>query len=274
LEEPTKSGFPQDGSAPQEQTVFTIEDVEEQVTVTPAARSAREGELDVVEAAAREFGDEYSLMGGGLTGVFWSCVIYVGQFNLLHLLVDQPKLIEALCEKILAGNIEGIRRLAETGADVVRLDDAMATAEMISVEHYERFCLPHMKAMVDEIHRLGMKALAVYFGGVMDRLEQIASLGADALQVECSMKGYVNDIDAIVEAIGDRVTLCANIDPGWCLEKGTDEELEAEMRRQVAAGRKAKGFILAAASPITPGTSLARLQKFFELCHEIGRPAG
>jgi len=274
LEEPTKSGFPQDGSAPQEQTVFTIEDVEEQVTVTPAARSAREGELDVVEAAAREFGDEYSLMGGGLTGVFWSCVIYVGQFNLLHLLVDQPKLIEALCEKILAGNIEGIRRLAETGADVVRLDDAMATAEMISVEHYERFCLPHMKAMVDEIHRLGMKALAVYFGGVMDRLEQIASLGADALQVECSMKGYVNDIDAIVEAIGDRVTLCANIDPVWCLEKGTDEELEAEMRRQVAAGRKAKGFILAAASPITPGTSLARLQKFFELCHEIGRPAG
>jgi len=272
LDEPSKSGFPHDESAPQAQTVFTIDDVERRVAVTPVARLAREGELDAVEAAVREFGNEYSIVGGGLTGVFWSCIVHVGQLNLLSMLIDQPKVIDALCERILAGNLEGIRRLAETGADVVRLDDAMASAEMISVAHYERFCLPYMKAMVDEIHRCGMKAVVIYFGSVMDRLEQIASLGADALQVECSMKGYVNDIDVIAETIGDRVALFSNIDPVWCLEKGTDEELEAEIRRQVAAGRKAKGFLLAPASPITPGTPLARVQKFIELSRAIGRP--
>ena len=270
LDEPTKCGYAYDGSAPQTQSVFTIEDVERQITVTPAAELAREGELDAVEAVAREFGNEVAIVGGGLTGVFWTCVVYVGQLRLLSMLIDQPKLIDALCERILQVDIEGIRRLAETGADIVRLDDAMATGEMISVAHYERFSLPYMKAMVDEVHRLGMKAVAIYFGSVMDRLEQIASLGADALQVECSMKGYINNIDTIAETIGDRVTLFSNIDPVWCLEKGSDAELEAEIRRQVAAGRKARGFILAPASPITLDTPLPRVQKFIHLCRTIG----
>jgi hypothetical protein len=37
--------------------------------------------------------------------------------------------------------------------------------------------------MVKEIHHLGHKAILIYFGGIADRLEQIASIGADALQV-------------------------------------------------------------------------------------------
>ena len=270
LDEPSRSGYAQDGAAPQEQTVFDIKDIDEQITVTPAAELAREGELDAVEAVVREFGDEVAIVGGGATGVFWTCVVYVGQLRLLSMLIDQPKLIDALCERIVQVDIEGIRRLAETGADIVRLDDAMATGEMISVAHYERFSLPYMKAMVDEVHRLGMKAVAIYFGSVMDRLEQIASLGADALQLECSMKGYINNIDTIAETIGDRVTLFSNIDPVWCLEKGSDAELEAEIRRQVAAGRKARGFILAPASPITLDTPLPRVQKFIHLCRTIG----
>ena len=86
------------------------------------------------------------------------------------------------------------------------------------------------------------------------------------------MKGYVNDMETTARTIGDRMTLMSNIDPIGVLQDGTDDEMDAEIRRQVAAGRHARGFILAPSSPITPSTPLPRVQRFIQRCHELGRP--
>ena len=144
---------------------------------------------------------------------------------------------------------------------------------MISVAHYERFSLPAMSALVDEIHRLGHKAIVIYFGGIADRLDQVASIGADGLLVETSMKTYINDIGDFTARIGDRTTLFGNIDPVGVIQNGSDEEMEAEIRRQVDAGRRGRGFILSPASPLTPSTPIDRIQRFIELGTEIGRSA-
>jgi len=118
---------------------------------------------------------------------------------------------------------------------------------------------------VREIHRLGHKAVLIYFGGVADRLEQIASIGADGLSVETSMKNYVNDIGEICGRVGNRVSIFGNIDPVGVLEKGTDGQLAAQVKRQLEAGRRARGFVLCTGSPITPGTPLERVRRFIEL---------
>jgi uroporphyrinogen-III decarboxylase len=86
------------------------------------------------------------------------------------------------------------------------------------------------------------------------------------------MKGYVNDIDAIARRIGDRVSLFANIDPVGVLEKGSDTELEREIARQVQAGRRARGFLVSPASPITPGTPLGRVCRFIDVARAAGGP--
>lgn len=125
--------------------------------------------------------------------------------------------------------------------------------------------------MVKEIHRLCKKAILIYFGGVMDRLELIVSTGADGLLCETSMKNYKNEIYQIVEKVGDKIVIFGNIDPIKILEKGTDFELEDEIKRQVEAGKRAKGFIISTGSPITPGTSLERIRKFIDLGRKIGK---
>ena len=48
------------------------------------------------------------------------------------------------------------------------------------------------------------------------------------------------------------------------------EEINAEITRQVEAGRSARGFLLSTASPITPATPLARVQRFLELGRQLG----
>ena len=87
------------------------------------------------------------------------------------------------------------------------------------------------------------------------------------------MKGYTNDIAQIVPAIGDRVTLFGNIDPVGCIQDGTSEHLEAEVRRQVEAGRRGRGFVISPASPITPSTPLSRVRRFIDFCIEHGAPS-
>jgi uroporphyrinogen decarboxylase len=185
------------------------------------------------------------------------------------MLRSDPEFMDYICARITEQNVEHIRALAAQGGDGIYIDDATATSDMISAKHYERFSLPYMKAMVDEIHRLGHKAIIIYFGGIADRLEQLASVGADGLSMETTMKGYVNDIDEIARAIGSRMTLFGNIDPLGILQDATDTELESEMRRQADAGRQGRAFIMSTGSPITPDTPLSRVQRFLELGRQI-----
>ena len=267
---PMTPGHAGDDRANQTQYVFDRKDVDELVTAAAARDALAAGCNDYLDAAVAALGEEYFIISGGVAGTIWTAGQYVGQTNLFAMLIDRPRLVEHLCEKVLEQNIERIRRFAAAGGDAIYVDDATATSDMISPAHYERFSLPYMREMVREIHALGQKAIVIYFGGVSDRLEQIASIGADGLCVETSMKGYVNDIAAIAGTIGGRVSLFGNIDPVWVLERASEEDLAAEVRRQVAAGRKARGFVISPASPITPATPLARVRRFVELARELG----
>jgi uroporphyrinogen-III decarboxylase len=259
------SGHPVDYRANETQYVFDRKDADERIKVTKAEKIVASGCNDYIEAAVAAFGNDRFLMAGGVVGILWSCHGHVGQTNMLAMLVQQPDLVEYMSKKLLEQTIESIRAFASAGTDAIYIDDAMGTSDVISPAHYERFCLPYVREMVSEIHNLGHKAIVIYFGGVADRLDLIASTGADGLSVETTMKNYVNDMGEIAETIGDRISLFGNLDPIRVLEKGTDEALRAEVKRQAKAGRKARGFIMCTGSPVTPRTPLARVQRFIEL---------
>ena len=267
-----RSGHAFDDRANETQYVFDRRDVREQVRITPAGRLIALGVNDFIEAVVAGFGREHFILSGGVAGSLFMCSLYVGLTNLFAMLVERPDLIDYLCRKVLEQNIETIRQLAAAGGDGIYVDDAFAGCDMISVRHYERFCLPYTQAMVCEIHRLGHKAIVIYYGGVADRLDAIASTGADGVQMETSMKGYVNDIKAAARQIGQGVTLFGNLHPIRILQDATDRELAAEMQRQAVAGRAGRGFIMATGSPITPATPLSRVRRFLELGCQMAVP--
>jgi len=259
------SGHAMDYAANETRRVFDRADIDARARATPAEEIRAGGCFDYLDAMVAEFGPEHYILSGGVVGTIYSAGHYTGQSNLFAMLIEEPDLVDHLCKRILEQNIEQIRALATSGGDAIYIDESTATSDMISPAHYERFCLPYLREMVREIHRLGIQAIVLYFGGVMDRLQQIAAAAADGLSVETSMKGYVNDIGAIAKRIGNRVSLFGNIDPIGVLQNGTDEELTTEITRQAEAGRRARGFLTCTGSPITPGTPLARIQRFIAL---------
>jgi uroporphyrinogen-III decarboxylase len=260
--------------ANEEPRVRCAKDIPEQVHVGDPDAEIAAGANDYLDAAIAEFGADQFILSGGVTAPFYKCSHYLGLTNLYAAMLETPELVDTLIDRLLEQDLAEIRRLAAAGGDGIFLDDATATSDMISVRHYERFCLPHTRRLIDEIHALGHKAIVIYFGGIADRLEPIASLGADGLVMECSMKGYVNDIDATVESIGDRITLFSNIDPVGVIQSGTPDVLRSEIARQCAAGRKGRGFVVSPSSPITPATRLERIQQFLALAKELGVTAG
>lgn len=270
LDEPTNSGHATDYRANETQFVFDKQDADTHIHIVKAERMLADGANDYIDAVLARFGREEFVVSGGVVGTLYSCHNYVGLTNLYAMLVEAPELIEHMSRRILEQNVEVIRRLAAAGGDAIYIDDAMTTNDMISVTHYERFCLPYIAAMVDEIHRLGQKAIVIYFGGIADRLDLIAATGADGLSCETTMKGYVNDIGEFARRIGDRMTLFGNIDPVGVLQGASDAALEAEVRAQIQRGGAARGFISCTGSPITPSTPVSRVRRFIELAHRHG----
>jgi uroporphyrinogen decarboxylase len=159
--------------------------------------------------------------------------------------------------------------MKQAGTDMIFIDDATATKDMISVKMYREFSLPYLTRLVDEIHNLGMKAVLIYFGGISDRVEDILGAGADGLLMETSMKSFVNDLDSIAAQVNNRTLMFGNLNPREDVELKSDAELEAAMSRQIAVGKKYGRFVVSAGSPLTPGTSLARMQKYIELSRSL-----
>jgi len=251
------------------QRVFDRADVDSQVIPTPAEKRLEWGDYDFIREASRTFGDRKFIMNG-VVGTFYQCTHYVGETNLFLMLHEKPDLIEYLSARLLERTIEGIRALAAAGDDAIYIDDALTTSDLVSPQFYERFSLPYVRPMVEEIHRLGRKAVLIYFGGIADRLDQIASLGADSLSFETTMKSYVNDLGEIAEKIGKRLCLWGNIDPVRVVQDGTDQELRQAIEEQVAIGRCLGRFIVSTGSPITPRTPIPRVRRFIDLGRQIG----
>jgi uroporphyrinogen-III decarboxylase len=269
LNAPASGDHVGDGQANERRYIFSEADIEARLPIVLAAQQIAAGANDYVEAIVTLFGQSEFVISGGVVGTLYSCHWHVGLSNLFSMILEEPDLIEALSERILLQNFETIRRFAAAGGDAIYIDDATATSDMISPAHYRRFSLPRMKAMVEEIHRLGHKAIVIYYGGVMDRLDLIADTGADGFLYEASMKGFVNDTAEIARCIGNRMTLFSNIDPLGILQNGSEDDLKSEISRQLEAGRAARGFIISTASPITPATPLSRVRRFLELAREV-----
>ncbi|MCL2665081.1 MAG: uroporphyrinogen decarboxylase family protein, partial [Defluviitaleaceae bacterium] len=195
---------------------------------------------------------------------FYSNAYHVGMTNLYVMLHEEPELVKYISGLVLEQNIEIIRMFASADIDAIFIDDATATCDMISRGMYEEFSLPYLIPQVNEIKRLGKKAMLTYFGGIADRADLIADTGADILTMECSMKGYVNDYAAVSKKIKG-MCLAGNLNPYDHIEIASDELLAEKINGMVAAGAEYGKYFTSTGSPLTPNTPVSRIQRYIEL---------
>jgi len=203
-----------------------------------------------------------------ITSPLQQCVSIWGFEGFMLMLNDNPELIKYTCERLTSLLDYTIKEKKILGAEAVWIEECYI--DMISPGMFREFNMPYITRVVEMIKIAGMKSVYYHTGDPWGKLEQILSVGADAVSFEESKKNFTIDIEDIVDAVQGRCTILGNLDATSFLPVCTDEELKAEVARLIFAGRKNKNrFVVSMGSPVTPGTSVEKVRLYCDLVHEM-----
>ena len=224
--------------------------IDELLANRKAASLASRGDMRLVEAIVRAGGDDYFIYTGG-AAPFWSLyglIDFEGMMTALH---DAPDDVLYMMDCLLEQVLEYAQAFKDAGGHGIRIEECLASADVISARMYERFALPYEEKLFVELRRMGLKTILYFCGDVMPRLPALRQLPVDALMVEESKKDFIIDIGEVRKGVGPDMCLLGNIDAYEVVEKATEAELEAEIARQVRVAGVEGGFIVGVGSPLT-----------------------
>lgn len=249
----------------------TFSEIEEAITepsVLDAEEYRRSGLADLADRILSEFGDDlFPIYSVG--SPLWMCYSLWGFEGMMRMVAEQPELVEFACERFLLRACRQVRVAAVLGCAGVWIEECMT--DMISPVAFDRLSAPYVRRLCEEIHSAGMKSIYYFCGNPADRWEAILSVPFDAISLEESKKGFVIEIEDVVEKIGGRRVVFGNLDAIRTLQDGTDDELRDEIERQICAGRaNGSRFVVSLGSPVTPLTSVQRVRLYCDIAREVG----
>jgi hypothetical protein len=252
----------------------TKEEVDERIPTPPALDLAAweaTGRGDLAAAMLAEFGAELYPMWY-VAAPLWCCYRLWGFEGMMTFVARRPDLVAYACGRFLAAGIRTVRIGAALGAAGVWVEDCLT--DMIGPTAFEQLNLRYLRPLLEEIRALGLKSIYYFCGSPAGKWEQLCSAGVDALAFEESKKGFLIDIEDVVTRVEGRCTVLGNLDAMSMLGSASEAELRAEIRRQIAAGRRnGSRFIMSIGSPVTPGTPACRVRLYCDLVRELGRIA-
>lgn len=249
----------------------TLDQIDELIPVTSdfdSGKAVEDGRMDLSSMLVKEFSSLYPLyhIGSPLS----ACATLWGIEGMMIKIATESELVKHACKRYLESNINIVQKAASMGAKGIWIEECYT--EMISPEAFKTLNVPFMRQLINEIRSAGLKSIYYYTGNPAKKMDYIVSVGSDALAFEESKKNFIIDIEDIVEVINKRCTILGNLDSISILQDGTEEQLRAEISRQIAAGRRnGSRFIMSLGSPITPITPVERVRLYCDLVHELGK---
>ena len=273
LRPPVVGGWrgPQDrpGPAPPcPETCAQIDDLIGEPEALDASRWLAEGAGDFPAMMAGEFGERLFPFAH-VNSPLWSSHGLWGFEKFMTQIADRPDLVAHACRRCLQHARRAVRQAALIGAAGIWIEECFT--DMISPDAFARLNVPFLGELVEEIRGAGMKSIYYFCGNPAGKWDMLLDVEADALSLEEGKKGFRIDIEEVVQRVQGRCTVFGNLDAVGVLQNGSDEQLRAEIRRQIAAGRQnASRFVMSIGSPVTPGTPVERVRLYCEIVHELG----
>lgn len=224
-----------------------------------------EGSNDVALAAKERLGILTYGASGSPLSLLHGVLSYEG---MMILLATRPDLAVHAGRRFLKNNVTRLHEQAELGIDAIWIEELFT--DQISPELFRDINLPLLQESTAAIRRFGLKSIYYFCGDPNGRLDLILQAGADAVHFEESKKGFTIDIEDVVALVDGRCTVFGNLDSIGVLQDGSEQALEAEVRRQLDAGRRNRGrFVMSTGSPITPDTPVERVKLYTDLVREM-----
>jgi uroporphyrinogen decarboxylase len=174
------------------------------------------------------------------------------------LMYGDPPLWDGLLARLAVVSREFLRVQIEAGAAAVQLFDSWAGT--LSRADYERFVLPHSRAVLEPLAGLVPR---IHFGvGTGELLASMRAAGSDVVGVDWRVR-----LDEAAHRLGPGAVVQGNLDPA--LLRADWPVIEAAVRRVVAEGRAASGHIFNLGHGVPPDTDPDVLTRIVELVHSL-----
>ena len=229
------------------------------------------GDMRLVEAIVREEGADYFIYTGA-SAPFWALyglIDFEGMMTALH---DTPADVRYMMDMLLDQTLEQAQSFKNAGGHAIRVEECLASADLISNKMYEEFALPYEEKLFTALRAMGLKTILYFTGDVMPRLPALRQLPIDGLMVEESKKDFIVDIGEVREAVGPNLCLLGNLDSYETVCCAPEEELLAEVQRQKQVAGANGAFIVSTGSPLTLDTPPERVDLLVEFARQ-GEPA-
>lgn len=207
------------------------------------------GDVALVQHTAEAMRDRY-MVATWIPVPFWRNHRYKtwGYENIMLLLYDNPDLIKQATEIHFYNAVEELKAVKQAGAEVVAIDEYFTSDDEMGVAHFLEFSLPHTRRLIEEAKKLGLYVVFEYGGDPMTRIEHFKDLPADAFWVEeASNQGYI-DIGEVRKRLGPDKVLMGNVCNREFMYKGTPEDVEKEVKRQIDVAGKDGYFMMSTGS--------------------------
>ena len=209
-------------------------------------------DADAVNREAEAFGARGIVRGAvpgfplfGQPGCWQDAACLVGTQRLILATFDDPGWVREVLAFLMAWKLAYVRSLAGASYDLIELGGGDASTTVISPRLFDRFVAPYDEPLIAAAHAAGQRLVYHTCGGMMPILEDLAGMGADALETFTppDMGGDV-DLTAAKRRIGHRVCMIGGFDQAHFLCGCPPEATRAEVRRCFEAAGEGGGFIL------------------------------
>ena len=203
--------------------------------------------VDCVKRLAKEIGDDKFIYAFADQGPFALAAMIRGMelFMVDIGLEEDDRGVHKLIEFASKCTEAFMKALVDAGADVVGFGEAIASPDMLSPPHYEKFAFEPDTRVIQAVREYGGKTGIHICGNVTDILPFLVETEVDLLDID-----YKTDLEKCHEICGGKVAVRGPVDPSDVMMQGTPELVREKCREAIDILGPKSGFLLSAGCDI------------------------
>jgi uroporphyrinogen decarboxylase len=225
------------------------------------------------ENYVKKYRDEYIVIGDIEVTILSLAQQLVGMEKMMMDMATEEEYIVYLFEKCCEFQTQVGLELIRRGVDAIWLGDDFGsqTGLLFSQEMFRSQLKPFYIKMLDTFKKENPRIIPILHcdGAVKDLLTDIKEMGIDVFNpVQPDVPGH--GAEEIKNGFGNILAFWGAIDQQYLLPKGSDAEVEKDIKEKIAVLGKDGGYMISPAHILQPDVSPERVEFFIEMCKKYG----
>jgi [methyl-Co(III) methanol-specific corrinoid protein]:coenzyme M methyltransferase len=214
--------------------------------------------INAVKILKERVGDKVAVIGG-VIGPYSIATSLIGVTDFLKFSIKKPDQLTPYLDVAEQAGTQLAKALIDAGADVICIEDMMASMDMISKKIYQKLVAPWQKRQIEQ---LSVPTILHICGKLNSVMDDIAETGVTAISVE--PKVDIEDAVAILAKFDRPIPIIGGVDAVDVLFSGGVEDVKNAVIKAIDGGYG----LIAPGCSIAPATPTSNLTAMIEAAIE------